>query len=225
MDLPANIRLGFNYSPTKWLQIDLGRTKSSKAIDLGAKVRLMLQTTDNHSPLSISAYLDASVMTDDFPALTGRDFYPDSVTPFTYKWQHRFRYQAQVIVGRRMTRWLSVQVAPVVVWRNLAAVGGSNLAITVVTSIRFKVSPKGSILLDYPAVVYGRQATGHLDPMSIAYEVATQGHVFQILLSTTTDILEQYSYHEPAQRYDRGYVLLGFNISRTLLFKPRARKK
>lgn len=225
MDLPANIRFGFIYSPLKWMQLDLGRTKSSKAIDLGGKFSLMHQTDDNHYPLSISAYLNAAVMTDDFPALTGRDFYPDSVTPFEYRWQHRFSYTAQVMVGRRVTRWFSAQLAPVVAWRNLAPAGGSNLAVALVASLRFKVSPKGSLLIEYPAVVFGRQPTAHLDPFSFAYEVATQGHVFQIVISTTTEILEQRTYHSPAQRYDKGYVLLGFNISRTLLFKPKKPKQ
>ena len=225
MDLPANLRLGLSYAPCRWFQIDLGRTKSGKAVDLGGKFRIMGQTTDEHSPLSISAYLSAAVMTDDWPASTGREFYPDSVTPFDYRFEHRMSYAVQVMIARKLWNWGAVQVSPVVAWRNLAPVGGSNLAVSVTVAARFRVSPKGSILIEYPAIVYGRQPTDHLDPMSIAYEIATTGHVFQIVLSTGTEILEQRLLHTPAQRYDKGYVLLGFNISRVLVFKPRKSKK
>ncbi|MCF8256812.1 MAG: DUF5777 family beta-barrel protein [Flavobacteriales bacterium] len=220
-DLPANIRFGFSYAFCKWFQADLGRSKNSKMVDLGGKFRILKQTVDNHVPVSVSAYLNAAIMTDEFPVVTDRDFFADSVTPFEYRFEHRMYYAAQAMVARKFGQHFSLQLAPIVTYRNLAPPYMSNLTVALPISGRVKVSPKGSILFEYAPVVFGRQQGSHLDPFSIAYEIATAGHVFQIVLSTSTEIIEHRLYSLPSERYDKGYFLLGFNIGRVLWLKPR----
>lgn len=221
MDLPSNIRFGFSYTLFDRVQLDLGRTKEGKLIDGGVKVAILRQTADNHIPLSVSAYLNAVIMTDDFPVVSDREFFADSITPFTYSFAHRMYYSAQVMVARKFGSRFSLQISPIVTYRNLAPTGNTNLTFALPLSGRVKVSPKGSILFEYGAVVHGRQAGRHLDPFSIGYEVATAGHAFQFILSTSGAILENSLYATPTERYDQGYFLLGFNIARQLHFKPR----
>ncbi|MCB9186489.1 MAG: hypothetical protein H6601_07050 [Flavobacteriales bacterium] len=224
-DLPANIRFGFSYSFCKWFQLDIGRTKTAKMYDLGGKFRIMKQTTDNHLPLSISAYANVAINSDEFPKVSDREFFADSITPFKYRFEHRLYYSIQFMIARKFGNVASAQLSPILTYRNLAPALGSNLAFAIPISARFKVSKKGSILVEYAPVIVGRQRNDHLDPLSIGYEIATAGHVFQIVFSTSKEILENRLYAEPTERYDKGYFLLGFNIMRQIWIRPKRNKK
>jgi len=224
LDLPANIRFSFQYSPINDAHLEIGRSKNGKVWDLGAKVRVLKQTVEGEMPLSLTVLANAALMSDDFPAMSERDFFVDGVTPFVYRFEHRLSYNAQFIIARRFSRWLSLQVAPVAIYRNLVPIGGSNLTAAVTGSGRFKVSRKGSILLEASAIIQGRQPEDHRDPVALAYEVATVGHVFQIVLASSPEIIEHRAYTTNASRYDEGYLHLGFNIARTLFVKPKRPK-
>ncbi len=221
LDLTANIRFAFQYSPVRDAHLEIGRSKNGKTWDLGMKVRLLKQTVQNEVPLSITALGNIAVMSDDFPATNDRQFFTDGVTPFAYLFVHRLSYNGQVIVARRFSEHLSMQLAPIVIYRNLVPVGGSNLTVAVALSARMKVTTKGSILCEVSPIVIGRQSEDHLEPIAVGYEVATQGHVFQIVLCSSQEIIEQRLYTTPGSRYDEGYFHLGFNIARTMYVKPK----
>ncbi|MBV6404256.1 MAG: hypothetical protein IT228_13170 [Flavobacteriales bacterium] len=224
LDLPANIRFSFQYAPFQNAQLELGRSKNGKVWDLGAKLRVLRQTVEDEMPVSLTVLANAALMSDDHPATGDRDFFADGTTPFAYRFEHRLSYSAQLILARRFTPWLSLQVAPVAVHRNLVAVGEHNFTLATVLSGRFKVSTKGSVLVEAAPIVMGHRPGHRLEPLALAYEVATQGHVFQIVLSSGQEIIEQRAYTMPTSRYDEGQFHLGFNIARTLLVKPKAPK-
>jgi hypothetical protein len=224
LDLPANIRFSFQYSPFNDTQLEIGRSKNGKVWDLGAKVRVLKQTVEGEMPVSLTVLGNASLMSEDFPTVGERDFFGDGITPFAYRFEHRLAYNAQVIVARRFSPWFSLQVAPVAIYRNLVPVGGSNLTLAVSGAARIKVTTKGSILVEAAPIIEGRQAMEHREPVAIAYEVATLGHVFQVVLASSQEIIEHRVYTTSASRYDEGYLHLGFNIARTLFVKPKAPK-
>lgn len=221
LDLPANIRFGFQYAVSDRIHLEAGRTKNGKMVDLAVKARILRQTVDNAMPVSVTGFFDAAVMTDAFPPVRDNYYFADLTTPFVYEFKHRMSYSTQVIVGRRFNEAFSLQAAGAFEYRNLAPPGGENLTVAVPVSGRIKVSTKGAILFEYAPVVRGRQPADHLDPVAIAYELATLGHVFQIIIASSGEIMEQRLYTAPQVRYDQGNMLLGFNISRTLFVKPR----
>lgn len=221
LDLPANIRFGFQYAVSNRIHLEAGRTKNGKMVDIAVKARLLRQTVDDAMPVSVTGFVDAAVMTDAFPPVRDNYYFADLTTPFVYEFKHRMYYSTQVIVGRRFNEVLSLQVAGAFEYRNLAPFGGENLTMAIPASGRVKVSTKGAILFEYAPVVRGRQAMNHLEPVAVAYELATLGHVFQIIIASSGEIMEQGLYSAPQVRYDEGNMLLGFNISRTLFIKPR----
>lgn len=221
LDLPANIRFGFQYALTDRIHLEAGRSKNGKLVDLAVKARLLRQTVDNSMPISVTGFFDAAVMTDAFPPVRENYYFADLTTPFEYSFKHRMYYNTQLIVARRFNDVLSLQAAAAFEYRNLAPAGGENLTVAVPLSARVKVTPKGSILFEYAPIVQGQQQVDHLNPLAIAYELATLGHVFQIIIASSGEIVEQRLYTSPAVRYDEGNILLGFNISRTLFVKPR----
>lgn len=221
MDLPANIRFAFQYSPLTDVHLELGRSKNGKVYDLGAKARLLKQTVEDEVPVSVTLWGNVGLMSDDWPRVGERDFFADGVTPFAYAFKHRLSYNAQVIVARRFTERFSLQLAPAVIHRNLVPVGGSNLTVALPLSGRVKVSTKGSVLFEVAPILEGRQENDHREPVAIAYELATAGHVFQIVIASSQEIIEQRVYTLPQSRYGEGYFHLGFNIARTLFVKPK----
>jgi hypothetical protein len=221
LDLPANIRFGFQYALTDRLQLEIGRGKYGKTWDLSAKARLLRQTEDDRMPISVTGYFNTAVNTDDFPPLGSNFYYADGVTPFVYETKHRLKYNTELIVARRFNDVFSAQIAGAAVYRNLVPEGMENLTVALPISGRVKVSTKGSILFEYAPILAGQQPEDHLNPLALAYEIATLGHVFQIIVASSSQILEQDLYTTPTTRYDDGYVLLGFNIARTLFVKPK----
>ena len=221
LDLPANIRFGFQYAVSDRMHLEIGRTKNGKMVDLAVKARLLRQTVDDAMPVSVTGFFDAAVMTDAFPAVPENAYFADLTTPFVYEFKHRMSYRTQLIVGRRFNEVFSLQAAAAFEYRNLAPAGGENIIVAIPVSGRVKVSTKGAILFEYAPIVQGRQPANHLDPVAIAYELATLGHVFQIIIASSGEIMEQRLYTSPQVRYEKGNMLLGFNISRTLFVKPR----
>lgn len=222
LDMPANIRFAFQYSPVRDVQLELGRSKYGKVWDLGAKGRLLKQTIEGEMPVSLTVMGNIALMSDDLPLVGDRLFFADGVTPFEYRLVHRLSYNSQLILARRFNRWFSAQLAPVLIYRNLVPVGGEHLTMAVACAARFKVSTKGSVLMEASPILFGRPTGMDIEPLSVAYELATAGHVFQIVLSSSQEVIEQRLYTTPSSRYDKGYVHLGFNIARTLFVKPKA---
>lgn len=221
LDLPANIRFAFQYAPITGMHLELGRSKNGKVYDLGAKARLLRQTVENEVPVSITVWTNVGLMADALPAVGDRDFFADGTTPFAYHFKHRLSYSTEAIVARRFNERISLQLAAVAVYRNLVPVGGSNLSLALPISGRVKVSTKGSVLFEVAPIVEGRSPKEHREPLAIAYEVATTGHVFQIVLASGQEFIGQRLYTSVASRYNEGHMHLGFNIARTLFVKPR----
>lgn len=221
LDLPANIRFAFQYAPMNDMHLELGRSKNGKVYDLGAKLRLLKQTVENEMPLSVTVWANVGLMADDFPVVSDEDFFADGITPFAYSFEHRLSYTTQLILARRFNEWLSLQLSTVFIHRNLVPVGASNSTFVLPLSGRLKVSTKGAILFEVAPLLVGRQESDHREPLALAYEVATAGHVFQILVASSQEILEYRNYTMPQTDYTKGYVHLGFNISRTLFVKSK----
>ena len=119
LDLPANIRLGFAIPITERLSIGIGRTKMRKFVDGDVKYLLMRQTESNNTPISIVLYGNCGVRGERFPYVQANSFYGDSLTPFEYKFEHRFSYHTQIIVARKFNDKLSLQLAGSYVYKNL----------------------------------------------------------------------------------------------------------
>jgi hypothetical protein len=225
LDLPANIRFAFQYAPVQDAHLELGRSRNGKVWDLGLKTRLLKQTVEGEMPVSVSLFGNVALMSDDHPAVGGRDFFADGVTPFEYRFVHRISYNTQLIIARRFNRRLTLQLAPVAIYRNLVPIGAEHLTFTLVGAARYKVSTRGSLLLEAAPVLLGRAAGNHREPLALAYEVATAGHVFQIVIASSQEIIEQRVHTLPGSRYDKGYLHLGFNIARILFVKPPAHRE
>ena len=210
-DLASNIRLAYAKAINDKIYVELGRTKYGKVYDVGVKYKFLQQTRDKKMPISMAFYTNLGIKTTDFPTvIEGSTF--ENGENFSYSFAHRLFYNAQLIISKKFTDKFSMQVAPVMIWRNLAPITGENLNVALPIGGRYRITDRSAVLLEVtPKLI----AEDKQIPISLAWEIASSSaHVFQIVLASTDGILEQSIYTNPIYDYGKGKFVLGFNIKR-----------
>ena len=224
---PSNIRLGVTYAPINKLNIGFGITKSAMLWDVNAKYSIMTQEKGKY-PVSISYYGDMGYS-------SMRD--PDK-TIFKYSSQ-RMSFFNQIIIARKITDKLSIQVSPNVSHQN--AVNGyytkndstgkvifktmkfDHFAISF--SGRYKLTNVTSFMINYdqPITVH---ATNNPNPnLAFGFEFNSSGHSFQLFMGNYSLLSPQrnnlYNTNSPfpytqadGTKMKGGNFLIGFNITR-----------
>jgi hypothetical protein len=214
LDLPSAIRLALGWSFSDRLYLELGRTNVSKTLDLEGKYLFAQQTNDWKMPVSLAAYANVALRTEDFPTVPPNAYFGDSVTPFRYKFAHRLAYNTQLIVSSKLSERWSLQLTPVFVYQNLVPAGHDNLTMALSAGGRYKLGFSSALIFEY-ARVFNNRPANFIDPFSVGVEFGTAGHVFQLFLSNASRILESQIYTTRSADLLDGHFLLGFNMQRT----------
>lgn len=224
---PSNIRIGFNYAPVNKLSLGLGITKSNMLWDASAKYSFFTQTKGKY-PVSMTYYGNMAYD-------TRKD---EDGTLFKYETQ-RYSYFHQLIIARKLTNKLSVQVAPSISHQN--AVNGyytkndstgkdifqemkhDHIAITI--SGRYKLTNVTSLLISYDQPIT-KHATHNPNPnLSFGFEFNTSNHSFQVFMGNFSLLNQQrnnlfnannpFAYTDAeGKKVSGGKFLIGFNITR-----------
>jgi hypothetical protein len=131
----------------------------------------------------------------------------------------RLNYTHQLLVARMFSPKLSFQITPTWVHRNMVlnkdykndllgcGIGG-----------RYKLTNTFSVNAEY-YYIYGnknlpsRNTTKYFDPMSVGVDIQISGHVFQIMVTNTKNMIEHSMLGETVGDVANGDIRLGFNIS------------
>lgn len=214
----AFIRIGAEYGITDWLTIGAGLNTFKITWDGYAKVKILRQSTGARKmPFSLSGYASTAINT-----IKWSD--PDRKNYFT----SRLSYAFELILARKFNDWLSIQINPVLVHKNLAATKKDhNDVFALGAGARVKVSPRVSINGEYYYVFPNQvDESGSLPDIhnsaSLGIDIETGGHVFQIFLTNSEGLIEQYFVPDTRGNWFKGEIYLGFNISRMLtIVSPR----
>lgn len=212
----ANTRMGFNYSITDDIMIGYGITRKNMYNDFQVKWTFLKQTRKNTIPLTISVYGNM--------AIDGRD---ESVFQQDYEFVNRLSYFGQVIVGRKFSEWLSIELNASYTHYNSVNAEIANVkgydhdVIGVGGHMRAKFSPQSSILIMYTTPLNISSMHESTEVMNvwksnfgIAYEVATSTHAFQIFVSAANGMVPQDIYMYNTDDWTAGELRFGFNITR-----------
>jgi hypothetical protein len=217
----ANIRFGFDYGINSRLMIGIGRSSNEKIIDGFAKYKILRQSKgEKNMPLSLSYLVDAQIKTVKF-AETERD----------NKFASRLYYTHQLLVARKFSDRLSLQVMPTLVHRNLVATNeDKNDVFAAGVGGRVKLSKRVALTAEYYYVPDGQISQTFTSPLSLGVDIETGGHVFQLHLSNTNDMTykgfitetqEDWFFQNDNDRWLSG-IRLGFNVSRVFTVrKPK----
>lgn len=202
----ANVRLGLNYAVTNRLMVGVGTTRGYKLQDFQAKYVILQQSQSGKMPVSVAFYGNAAI-----DARTKDNFGPEE----NYRAIHRLSYFSQVIVARKFSESLSLQVAPTFIYFNSVERGYSNLNYGISAGGRFMVGMGHSVMIEYDQLL-NKQVDEDMQPkpqLAIGWEKSTPTHCFQLFFANYTGILGQHDFVFNKNDFTKGDYLVGLNIT------------
>jgi hypothetical protein len=252
---PSNIRLAMSYVPVNKLNVGIGVSKTTAAIipdqskpqkvsgpnwDFSLKYSIITQTKGKY-PVSVSYYTNMSLNTKKDAT---HDIYRDTTksgktTELLGISTDRFTYFHQILIARKVTKKLSVQVAGSLSHQN--AVNGYFVQLDSATlkvkpemqhnhfalglSARYKLTEVTSVMINYDQPLTKHVANNPNPSLSFGVEFNTSSHSFQLFFTNFYYLTPQannlYNSNAPFDYKDAqgnqingGKFLIGFNITR-----------
>jgi Membrane bound beta barrel domain (DUF5777) len=221
---PSNIRLGFNYTLFDKvgfgaikgpLAIGFGTTKDNRIQDFNLKYGVLEQTRNGRIPVSVSYYTNMGMET-----IKSKSDLRNGNT------SDRFSYFHQLIISRRFSSKLSVQLAPSVSHYNTVEPDMTNDHYAVSAAARYKFSTSTAVIINVDQPITKHKVNNPQPNLGLGIEMSTSSHSFQIFITNYTAIVQQrnnvFNQHEGFQFYDTspkvdwnwdGFAI-GFNINR-----------
>ena len=213
----ATLRLGLQYGITDWLTIGYGRSTLEKTYDGSVKAKIFRQSTGEISmPFSISYFGNIGINT-----LKSAD------TSRTIKFSSRLSFTNQLLIARKFSSAISIQLTPTYIHRNLVEKKTDDNDVWALgAGGRFKLTKRVSLNLEYYYILSEQTEKDYYNSFTIGFDIETGGHVFQLFFTNSQGIVEQHFIPKTTGNWLDGDIHFGFNISRTfVLKKPREFKK
>jgi len=208
----SNIHLGLEYGIFNWLMVGVGRSEYEKTFDGFAKFSILRQSTGAKvMPVSVSVLTSIALKTLKFPDQTRTNYFTS-----------RLAYVGQILIARKISEVLSVQLTPSYVHRNLVATElDPNDIFAIGTGARVKILKRISLNAEYyyitnPKTYMSQQI---YDPLSIGFDIETGGHVFQLFFTNSLGMTEKQFIGGTTGQWKKGDIHFGFNISRVFTLK------
>lgn len=213
---PSNIRLGLSYTLFENfgvgflkgpLSIGIASTKNNRVQEVNFKYAFLQQTRNGKIPVSVTYYGNVA----------GETVKPTEQLPNGNS-SDRMSYFHQLIISRRFSSKLSIQVAPSVSHYNVVAPEMYNDHFAVAAAARYKISAQTSIIINADQPITIHKFYNPQPSLGFGLEVATSSHAFQVFATTYNAIVPQrnnvFSQNDP---WGSGF-LIGFNITRLWSF-------
>jgi len=206
----ASIRFGLDYGITDRLAVGVGRSSVDKAFDGSLKYKLIRQTT-GLSPVSVSLYGLISNYTQrysDKPYLNAR---------------YRTSYTTQVLIARKFSRNLSLELVPTWMHFNLVPTAADkNDLFAVSAGGRMKFTKRMSFTAEYNYLLPDQVKTTIVsNSLSLGIDIETGGHVFQLVFTNSNGMVAPYYLAKTDGTWGKGDIFFGFNVSRNFNFRKK----
>lgn len=201
----ASIRIGGDYGITDQIMIGVGRSSFEKTYDGFLKYKFLRQSTGKKKmPITAALFGSAAVK-------TLRQTNPDREDVFS----HRVYYTAQLLIGRKFSERLTLQLSPTWVHRNLVETSvEENDVFALGVAGRIKITKRITLNAEYIYVLPDQIADDLYNSLSLGFDIETGGHVFQIHFTNSTSMIEKGFVTETVGNWGDGDIHFGFNISR-----------
>ena len=210
----ASMRFGFDFGIMKNLTVGIGRSTTNKEWDGFIKYRPVQQSKGPGSfPVSIVAVAGMTYSTMPW-AYPDRENYTSS----------RIGYYGLLIIGRKFNDYLSMQISPTMVHRNLVPLEtDENDAFAVGFGGRVKVSRRVAFVIDYHYIISGVNKDIYTNPLSLGVDIETGGHVFQLHFSNSMGMNEKEFITNTTDKWSEGEIRFGFNLSRMFVINKKVK--
>lgn len=205
---PSNIRLGLNYVPMENLMLGFGFTKERMMWDFTAKYALLKQGRSGGSPVSLT-YLGVA-------GIDTREKKNTSYKESTDRWS----YFNQLMVARKITDFLSLQVAGDMSYFNYsdhqystegAYLGKmNNMQFGMSALLRVKATDVLSVISSYNFPLTSHDVYDPDPSFGVGLEMVSSSHAFQVFVGNYKGIVPQIN----SVKNLNSNFLIGFNITR-----------
>jgi hypothetical protein len=200
----ATMRLGFDYGINDWLTIGVGRSSFEKTLDGFVKARFLNQREGNGSPVTLTWLSTAAVR-------TNKNINPDQDDFPETRWD----YVNQILIARKFSDKLSVQLMPTHLHKNLVATSEeSNDIISIGGAAKYQLSKLISLKTEYYFTLPDQLPDNRENSLSFGLDFKTKHHVFQMHFSTSRGMTEKFFIGETFNNVSPGKFMFGFNITR-----------
>jgi hypothetical protein len=197
----AVTQLKFVYGLNNWFTISGAR--SEIAYDFSGKILLKSQET-NGFPFAIAG----------FSSVTINNTLKESLYP-EMKFNNRLTYVTQLLVSRKFSNSLSLELAPTYFHENFVIDDNQdNSQYAIGMGGRYKFAKRWSLNVDYAAHLNRSSSSPFRDPLSIGVDLETGGHVFQMHFSNSQGMHEAGFLGSSTGDWGTGDIFFGFNLLR-----------
>ena len=207
----ATLRLGLDYGITDDLSVGVGRSSYLKTFDGYIKYKLLKQTEGPQMPVTIDVVGNITNYTQDIPGKT----YLNA--------RYRTAYAGQLLIARKVSSALSLQVTPTYLHYNLVpTVADKNDVFGLGLGGRMKITKRMSVNAEYDIVPKNQvvSTTVH-NSFSLGWDIETGGHVFQLVFSNSQSMLATQYLTQTTGTWGKGDIYFGFNISRNFNLRKK----
>lgn len=210
----ATTRFGFDYGIKDIASVSVGRNGFDKTYDGGLKIKLFRQQTGiKNVPFTIAITASAFVQTLKW------DF-PDRENLFS----SRLSYTNQLLIARKFSQKLSLQLSPSFVHKNLVKTPqDENNIFALGVGGRYKLKRKVSVNAEYFYLLPGTTADNYVNSLSFGFDFETGGHVFQLQCTNSQQMFSRGFIAETTGEWSKGDIYFGFNIYRVFPTRQRAK--
>ncbi len=208
LDGPASLNLALNYSYNGKLEFGLNRTSHEKLYSGCIKYRLLRQTTDQKTPISITLFSQMNIN-----GLKSVNV----IQPEFLFFNDRFNYVHQIMIARKFSEAFSLQISPTLVHYNLVTkITDHNDIFSIVGMGRMKISKRAALTAEYCYRLnsYSDDFSNYHNSLGVGMDLETGGHVFQFFFTNSFGINEAQTIPYTQGDITKLQLKLGFNISR-----------
>ncbi len=213
----ANVRLGLEYGITSRLGIGIGRSGYDKIKDAFVRYKILRQQKGSRNiPFTITGFGSVSY----------------KASQRNTEKIDRLAYVGQLLIARKFSPSLSLQVMPTIVHRNAVTQNSErNNQLAMGLGGRIKVSKSIALTSEYYYRINPKSYTENpfiqknYNSLGVGIDIETGGHVFQLIMTNTRGTLERAFITETGGGgggdIADGNVFFGFNITRTFQIKKK----
>jgi hypothetical protein len=206
----ANSQLGLEYGIFDNLMAGVALTSIQYTYTGFLKYKILRQCSGGKNiPFTLDWYSSIEDISGEFN-------YPNN----QYYYSQRLSYVHQILIARKFNENLSLQLTPTFIHKNIVETSKDNNNIfSIGFSGRCKISKKVALTVEY-FYVLPDQIISKLNnlpvtnSLSVGVDVFTGKHVFQFFITNSVAMNETSFITESTEKWDKGYLHFGFNISR-----------
>jgi len=200
----AVTHLNFVYGISDYFNVSASRSSNQKIYEVATKFRLARQQ-EGKMPFTMVGYTsvlaNTALDTDNLPKL---------------RFEHRLSYVGQLLISRKLTKELSLLVAPTFFHDNYVIDNSQdNSQYAVALGGRYKLGSRWSVNMEYGIHLNRSTTSLYNNPFSIGVDLETGGHIFQLHFTNSQSMNTNGVFGTSTGDWAEGDVYFGFNLARS----------